>query len=124
MCTERYIDPFTDFGFKRMFGSDRCKSCVIKNLAKLSEIPERLDDELFRSFFQLAEVSKLSPEEYEAYEASLKRQRDNYNVVVTAREEGMMEEKIKNARAMKQFGDPIDKISIITGLSPEEIVKL
>ncbi len=25
MCTERYIHPFTDFGFKRLFGNEHHK---------------------------------------------------------------------------------------------------
>ncbi len=29
MCTERYINPFTDFGFKRMFGSEKNKAYLI-----------------------------------------------------------------------------------------------
>ncbi len=101
---------------------------VIKNLAKLPEIPERLNDELFQSFFHLAEVSKLSPEEYEAYEISLKRQRDNHNVVVTAREEGReegrAEEKLTMAQNLKRLGIPLETIAEASGLSIEEIRNL
>ncbi len=97
---------------------------VIKNLAKLPNVPKRMGDELFHSFFQLAEVSNLSPEEYEAYEMSLKRQRDNYNIVATAREEGGRERDIQRAQKMKIDGLPIDSIIRYTGLTPEEIDEL
>ncbi|MCC8071202.1 MAG: Rpn family recombination-promoting nuclease/putative transposase [Bacteroidales bacterium] len=35
MCKERYIDPFTDFGFKRMFGSIASKPFLISFLNNL-----------------------------------------------------------------------------------------
>ncbi|MCD8386367.1 MAG: hypothetical protein LUD17_05680 [Bacteroidales bacterium] len=86
MCTERYIDPFTDFGFKRMF------------------------------------------EKYEAYQLSLKRQRDSANIVSTAREEGWEkgrdQEKLRIAWEMKQAGEPTAKIIRYTGLTEQEISEL
>lgn len=101
---------------------------VIKNLAKLPDIPESMQDDLFKSFFQLAEVSKLSPEEYEAYEMSLKRQRDSHNIVTTAREEGREEgrneNRLETARLMKSNGESIEKISLYTGLTPSQIEML
>ncbi len=63
-------------------------------------------------------------EEYEAYEMSLKRQRDSYSIIATAREEGAEKEKYRTARAMKADGEPFDKISRYTGLSTEEIATL
>lgn len=102
---------------------------VIKNLARLTEVPKRMGDKLFRSFFRLAEVSKLSPEEYEAYEMSLKRQRDSHNILATAREEaheegraeGKEEERYRMARAMKADGVPVEKIAAYTGLTPDQL---
>jgi len=68
---ERYINFFTDFGFKRLFGSDPTKACLID----------------FLSFFKAAEIAKLEPVEREAYEKSLKYYRDMKNVIDTAAEE-------------------------------------
>ena len=59
-----------------------------------------------------------------AYEESLKTYRDQYSVIETARNEGREEEKIEIARLMKKYGDSIEKISAITGLTKEEIEKL
>ena len=96
---------------------------------KLNDIPEKLNDDLFRSFFNLAEVSNLSREEYQAYEMSLKRMRDSQNIVNTAREEGK-EEGIaigehnalsKTARNMKALGIPVSDIAKCTGLPEADI---
>ncbi len=35
MTTERYIDPFTDFGFKKLFGSEPNKDLLIDFLNEL-----------------------------------------------------------------------------------------
>ena len=40
------------------------------------------------------------------------------------RAEGSFEEKQKIARKMKELGDPIEKIQVITGLSSEEIQQI
>ncbi len=102
---------------------------IIKNINKLDGIPEKLNDDLFRSFFNLAEVSNLSKEEYQAYEMSLKRMRDSQNIVNTAREEGK-EEGIaigehnalsKTARNMKALGIPVSDIAKCTGLPEADI---
>ncbi|MCD8386369.1 MAG: hypothetical protein LUD17_05690 [Bacteroidales bacterium] len=71
-------------------------------------------------------------EKYEAYQLSLKRQRDSANIVSTAREEGREEgihigidkEKQRMAREMKQAGEPIPKIILYTHLTEQEISKL
>lgn len=60
----------------------------------------------------------------DAYEKSLKSYRDQYSVLETARKEGASEREIEIARSMKQYGDPLEKIAAITGLSKEEIEKL
>ena len=64
--TEKYINPFTDFGFKKLFGTELNK-----------------------------EIAKFSPEEKERYEDSLKSYRDLKNVIDTAFGEGAANEKVK-----------------------------
>ncbi|MEK6482482.1 hypothetical protein WJR50_33420 [Catalinimonas sp. 4WD22] len=59
-----------------------------------------------------------------AYEESLKTYRDQYSVIETAKKEGASEREIEIAKSMKKYGDPIEKISAITGLTKEEIEKL
>ncbi|MCC8072008.1 MAG: Rpn family recombination-promoting nuclease/putative transposase [Bacteroidales bacterium] len=113
-------------------GGDDYWLYIIKNLQNLPEIPERMDNELFRSFFELAEVSRLSKDDYAAYELSLKRMRDNYNVVNYAMEKGRAEgiekgiekRNIEIAKEMVSKGIAIEVIAEITGLPTEEILLL
>ena len=111
---EKYVNPLTDFGFKKL------------------------------SSFEAAEIARFSPEEREAYEDSLKYYRDLKNVVDTARDEGKEEGRVEGrvegkvegkeegreernmeiAKTMKAEGFSSEQISRLTGLSMEEIEKL
>ncbi len=74
----------------------------------------------------------LNDEAMEKYEAHLKWQRQYNTDVAYAKEEGIgegikegkVEEKIKNALAMKKDGLPAQKIALYTGLSIKEIEEL
>ncbi|WPP49248.1 PD-(D/E)XK nuclease family transposase [Catalinimonas niigatensis] len=96
----------------------------MQNLHQLQSRPVKLQEKVFERLFNEAEIAKLKPEDMKAYEESLKTYRDNYSVIETAKKEGASEREIEIAKEMKKFGDPIDKISAITGLSKEEIEKL
>ncbi len=101
---------------------------VIKNLHKLEEIPESLQENVFLQLFKIAEISKFSREEYQDYEDSLKYYRDLKNSLDTAKEEGKIEGKregkIEAASKMLEKGLEISLISEITGLPEKEIVEL
>jgi len=82
---ERYINVFTDFGFKRLFGSEPTKACLIDFLNSLLDGLESPIKELsFRNTEQLG-ASEL---DRKAYEQSLKYYRDMKNIIDTAVEEG------------------------------------
>ncbi|NCA85333.1 MAG: Rpn family recombination-promoting nuclease/putative transposase, partial [Clostridia bacterium] len=49
---------------------------VLKNLNKLDRIPVELKEGIFMKLFETAEVAKLDPEEFTAYQASLNAYRD------------------------------------------------
>jgi len=113
---------------------------VFKNLHRLENIPDRLQDKIFKKLFKAAEIAKFSKQEFEQYEDSLKYYRDLTNVTNTAylegekkgkeegREEGIMEGmKLKNIEiAQKALTEnvPVNIISLLTGLSEDEIIKL
>jgi predicted transposase/invertase (TIGR01784 family) len=113
---------------------------VFKNLHRLENIPDRLQDKIFKKLFKAAEIAKFSKQEFEQYEDSLKYYRDLTNVTNTAylegekkgkeegREEGIMEGmKLKNIEiAQKALTEnvPVNVISLLTGLSENEIIKL
>jgi predicted transposase/invertase (TIGR01784 family) len=100
----------------------------LKNLEDFKNIPNILKEEIFEKAFHVAEIANFTPEQLAQYEESLKAYRDLKGVVDTSYEEGKaegrVEEKIEMAKAMKEGGEPIEKITKYTKLSKEEIMKL
>lgn len=111
---ERYINPYTDFGFKKLFGTDMIQEWV------------------FERFFKAAEIAGFSKQELFEYEDSLKVFRDWYSVVKTAEkkghikgfEEGEKKKQIEIVKNLKAMGVPTEVIIKGTHLSREEIEKL
>ena len=74
---------------------------VLKNLHRLEDIPEVLQERIFKKLFSAAEIANYNPEEMTAYEESLKTLRDNYataqyvETAVGAAVEAAVEEKEK-----------------------------
>jgi predicted transposase/invertase (TIGR01784 family) len=101
---------------------------VLKHLHKLQDIPQKLQEKIFKKLFNQAEVAKLNPEEMRTYDESLKIYWDNYSVIETAkhegREQGKKERDVEIAREMKNAGEPVEKIRRFTGLTTEEIQNL
>ena len=118
---DKYINPYTDFDFKLLYGTAMNKE-----------------------LFEAAEIAKFNPKELGEYWESLKNFRDWYSVMSTqlkkGREEGLKEgiekglkkgleqgrkeECFKNAKKMKQAGIAFDVIAQVTGLSIGEIASL
>ena len=131
---EKYINPFTDFGFKKIFGTEFNKPLfyVLKNLDKLTSRPKKLQEKIFSQLFEQAEIAHFNKSEHQQYEESLKQYRDLKNVIDTAkdeareegREEGKIEEKVEMAKIMKKNQEPLEKIMQYTGLSLEEIKQI
>jgi len=94
---------------------------VLKNLPRLENYPKALQDKIFERVFKIAEISKFTPVEKNAYEDSLKSYRDLINVIDTAFIEGKIEGKIEIVKTMIQKGYNVSQISDITGLSVDEI---
>jgi predicted transposase/invertase (TIGR01784 family) len=53
MITDKYIDPFTDFGFKHIFGSEENKRFLISFLNDLLDITDKIVDIEYRNLEQL-----------------------------------------------------------------------
>ena len=137
--TERYINPHTDFGFKRLM--DR---------------PATLQERVFTRLFEQAEISKFNLQELKSYEDSVNAYRDIVNAIKTAekkkyaegkaegmakgmakgraegRAEGLAEglaegerkKALEIAKVMLQKGMTAKAIGDITGLTEEEIASL
>jgi len=97
---------------------------VLKNLKRLDNIPDKLREKIFEKIFEVAEIAKLSNEEYEQYIFSLKTYRDYKNSIDTARDEGKAEKTIEIAKNAKILGLTTEQIQKLTNLSIEEIEKL
>ena len=97
---------------------------VFRHLSELQDRPKALQEKIFTKLFESAEIAKFTREEKLAYEESLKYYRDIKNVVDTSREEGIIEEKERIAKNLKEKGIDINLIIETTGLSKEEIESL
>ena len=113
----KYINPYTDFGFKKLFGTPLNKDLLISS-------PAALQERIFTRLFEQAEIARYTPEERQDYEDSLKVYRDMKNVLDTAELKGAIKEKRKNAKTMKALGLPLETIAKVTGMSIEDIAKL
>lgn len=98
---------------------------VLRNLSSLLERPRALQERVFDRLFEAAEIAKFTRMELSEYWDSLKNFRDLYSVISTAenrgREEGREEERIKNARKLKELDVSWQVIARATGLDEETI---
>lgn len=119
---ERYVNPHTDFGFKRLFGTEFNKELLISFL-----------NALFRGEQTVTDVTYLNPEQLKLYEDNLKAYRDIDNAIKTAEKEkfaeglaeGLAEGEKKKAqevaKRMKAMGLTAEQIAEATGLTPQEV---
>jgi len=99
----------------------------IKNLADFQKIPEILRHEVvFQQAFETAEIARFSKPQLESYEQSMKGYRDLASSLDTAEQRGInigvKEQQIKTAIVCIEMGMPVGQISLITGLSEQEIL--
>jgi predicted transposase/invertase (TIGR01784 family) len=109
---------------------------VLRQLPNLQERPRALQEKVFAKLFEAAEIARFNKEDRLGYEASLKTYRDLKNVVDTSFDEGKAEgleegfekglsrRNLEIAIQMKQLGEPVDKIMLLTGLDREAIERL
>ena len=103
---------------------------------KLKEISFKDRKAIFGRLESLASQANMTKEERAQYRHEWKIYNDYFNSVDTAKKEGhaeglkeglekgRAEEKIENAKKMKDKGSPLDFIADITGLTIEEINNL
>jgi len=105
---------------------------VLRNLEKLDQYPDKLQERIFKEFFKKAEIAHLGPEAQKTYESSLKYYRDLNNVIDTAFDNGMeqgIEQGAQNTKkemviALHQSGSSVEFIQEIAGLEIEQIRKI
>ena len=103
-------------------------------------LPEELRTEAFERLFQACEISRFEPKVKLKYEKEMITERDYYNMLNTAKADGLAEgeekgreegkaegrneEKIRIAKALKENGVTDNIIAATTGLSEYEIAML
>jgi len=97
---------------------------VLKNMETLNRMPWAAQNAVFRRLAEIGEVSAMTKEERIKYDYALKKYRDTIVVMKGAEEKGRAEERLANAKRMKTKGYPVEDISEITGLTPDEVAQL
>lgn len=94
---------------------------VFKNLHKLQNRPQKLQEKVFERLFEIAEIAKFTRDEYLNYIDNLKIYRDLYSVLSFAKSEGKEEERRRITINGIKSGLSNELISSITGLHILEI---
>lgn len=147
----KYINPFTDWGFKRLFGQEFSKDLlidkwiyVLKHMEALERMPFTAQKKIFKRLAELADSRCLSQEEQEKYDESLKAADDYYGVLMSyymnGIDEGVAKGEAKGfakgeakgsyhksldiAKKMLLKGMDDDSIMELTGLTHEQLLQL
>ena len=97
---------------------------LLKKLESFDEIPKILDEPIFERAFEVAELAKMTPQQYEQYQESLLTYIEVKEVVKTAEADGEKKKALEIAKELKEDGFSSDKIMKYTGLSKDEIDEL
>lgn len=96
----------------------------LKKLESFDEIPKILDEPIFEKAFEVAEVAKMTPQQYEQYQESLLTYIEVKEVVKTAEADGEKKKALEIAKKMKDKGFSNLEVSEMTGLLVGEIDEL
>jgi len=131
---ERYLNPLTDFGFHRIFGSESNKKFLIDFLNQIIREEGLITDIQYLPSEQWGiyekERKRLTEKDMETYRKSILEYQDVRSAMDCAREESMEKgikkgiEKEKNSIIQKslQMNIPIEVIVKLTGYSKEQII--
>jgi predicted transposase/invertase (TIGR01784 family) len=97
---------------------------VLKNLPKLQELPSQLQERIFEKIFCVAEIAKMDKKEIAEYEDSLKKYRDLYSALETAKRKGEIKREMEIAQKLLNKSMSIEDVSDATGLSEEQVREL
>ncbi|MCB0514443.1 MAG: PD-(D/E)XK nuclease family transposase [Chitinophagales bacterium] len=113
---EKYINPLTDFGFKKLFEA--------AEIAKFSPMEREAYEESLKYYRDLKNVVDTSKEEGWVEGREEGRIEGREEGLIEGREEGKEEKTLEFARKMKLNNEAIEKIMAYTQLSRETIEKL
>ena len=132
----KYINPFTDWGFKRLFGQEFSKDLlidkwiyVLKHMEALERMPFTAQKKIFKRLAELADSRCLSQEEQEKYDESLKAADDYYGVLMSYYMNGIDDGEAKGfakgeVRGSYQKSLDIAKKMLLKGMDDDSIMEL
>ena len=101
---------------------------VLKHMDVLQRMPWLAQDAVFQKLASIADVASLNKQERMAYDENLRKYRDTIAVMegqfMQGEKKGRAEEKLANARSLKENGVSTDVIAKSLGLTAEEIERL
>ena len=101
---------------------------ALKHISSLGKLPDGLKTEVFERLFNACEIARFKPDVKLRYEKEMITERDYYNILNTARNDGIAEGEAKGiltvAKKMHEAGMDADTIVAMTGLSKEQIEAL
>ena len=126
---ERYINPYTDFGFKKLFGTEMNKDLLTRlfnqaEIAQLSDAERHQYEESRKDFWDYYSTMKTSHDKGVAEGLEKGRAEGLKKGLEKGREEGIEKNKRENALKMKELGLASNVISQVTGLSVADIEEL
>ena len=136
----KYINPYTDFGFKKLFGEEGNKALLVDFLNQLQPTHHQIKDLTFlnvealpdsseeRKAFGVAEVANFTKQQREDYEKSRLSYIGLKEVTTTAKEEGFEQgiEQGKSEMVISAFirGNSSEQISSFLGISLEKVQQI
>ena len=97
---------------------------ALKHVGTLDSLPEGLRSKAFERLFLACEIARFEPERRITYEENMITERDYYNIINTAKNDGRAEGRIEIAKSLKQLGVPAETIMQATGMSEQELLEL
>jgi predicted transposase/invertase (TIGR01784 family) len=101
---------------------------TLKHMDILQRMPWMAQNAVFKRLSEIAEVASLNSEERRKYDESLRAYRDTLAVMdgqfMQGERKGRAEEKLSNARSLKENGVPVDVIAKSLGLTADDIERL
>lgn len=108
----KYINPYTDFGFKKLFGEDASKDLLIDFLNQLLPAHHQIADLTFKNVEHLPDIN---------YEESRMSYLEVVEVKNTAEQDGMRKKEIEAVLGMHKIGLPVEKIAEALNITTDAV---
>ncbi|MDR1224049.1 MAG: Rpn family recombination-promoting nuclease/putative transposase [Tannerella sp.] len=93
----------------------------LKNMEKLLERPEKLNEKIFDELYENAKINKLKPEDMKAYSKSILEYDDVISSLRFVEERTRKEDRIEFVRNCHKYNMDIEQIAALTGLTEKEV---